>query len=207
MTSGYRIPITTDDKGRWRLEMLPLSFKDTDSIFIDLAHPEYISDVGPPARRVPAPEDLRNQSAVMVMARGLPLRGTVLGDDGKPVKDAAVSLSWKPSDRYVRNTAKTDKAGRFAFENARPGKQAICVQANRFAPALEEIVVGPGLKPMTIRLHSGRVVAGHVVDNEGQSVAGVQLGVARWRDREVLDWEAKTDAQGRFRWRTPRRRR
>jgi RNA polymerase sigma factor (sigma-70 family) len=196
---GVSDPITTDAKGRWRLGMLPLSFKDTDYFAIKVTHPDYVSDVGGPSRPAPALKDLRNQSAVLVMAEGIPVRGVVLDTDGKPVKDARVSLALSPTDRYERYTTKADESGRFTF-HTRPGEQAVCVQADRFAPALAEIVAGPDVKPMVIRLRSGRLIRGRVVDNQGQPVEGVTVRVGKWRSREVLDWEAKTDAQGRFRW-------
>ncbi len=199
---GVSDPITTDASGRWRLAMLPLTFNASDHLVIKLSHPDYVSDIDRPARPNPAMKDLRTQSAVLVMTKGIPVRGTVVDPAGNPVASAPVSLVMAGVGTYAfeRRNTRTDAAGRFAFEHARPGDQAICVQADRFAPFFADILAGPDLKPMTIHLQPGQVIRGRVVDPHDQPVDGVNLSIAEWRSRDVLDWHATTDAQGRFRW-------
>ena len=196
---GVSDPIITDATGRWQLRMLPVSSTDKDHLSIRVTHPDYVSDVTEP-RPTPALEDLRNQSAILVMSKGLPARGTVVDPAGNPVAGAAVSLAWSPTNEYERYTTKTDAHGRFAFEHARPRQQSLCVLSDRFAPVLEEINVGPDSKPISIHVQPGRLLRGRVVNSQNQPVEGAKLVVAEWRRSELLDWEVRTDAQGRFEW-------
>jgi RNA polymerase sigma factor (sigma-70 family) len=197
---GVSDPITTDASGRWRLAMLPLTFTADDRLSFQLSHLDYVSDVHEPGRPNPALKDLRTESAILVMAKGVPVRGSVVDPAGNPVEGAPVSLAWRPTNPDVRYTTRTDAAGRFAFEHARAGEQAVCVQADRLAPYIADIVARPDMKPMTIRLQPARVIQGRVVDRRDQPFEGVTIRVAEWRNSGLLDWNTRTDLQGHFRW-------
>ena len=94
---GVSDPIETDAAGRWRLGMFPADFRASEPLSIEVSHPDYVSDVTQP-RPNPPLEDLRNQSAIHVMTKGLPVRGTVLDPAGKPVEGAALILAWSRSN-------------------------------------------------------------------------------------------------------------
>ncbi len=95
---GVSDPIETDAAGRWRLGMFPADFRASEPLSIEVSHPDYVSDVTQP-RPNPPLEDLRNQSAIHVMTKGLPVRGTVLDPAGKPVEGAGAHPGLEPVER------------------------------------------------------------------------------------------------------------
>ena len=55
---------------------------------------------------------------------------------------------------------------------------------------------------LTFRLSPGGVINGRVVDEQSKPLSDitVSVGTALWRGSQTLDWDGKTDADGRFTW-------
>ncbi len=196
-------PLTTDALGRWQCHLLPDVLTDDDRVEIRLSHPDFVSDVTAPSRPRASLKSLRDGTSVLVMTKGFPATGTVSGPDGRPVEGATVSLSWIKELRPPgpeRYTTKADPKGRFQFDHARPGEQALTVEASGLAPELARIEVTAGVNPFAVRLKPGRTIQGRVVDESGKPVVGVVVHADSWRGYSTLDWSAETDADGRFRW-------
>jgi hypothetical protein len=60
--------------------------------------------------------------------------------------------------------------------------------------------VRDGLPPVEFRLGPGRTIRGHVVDSSGKPVGGAIVALAGWGGPPTLNWQAWTDAEGRFVW-------
>ena len=125
------------------------------------------------------------------------VRGQVVSATGEPLRKAEVVL--RPSGGVgpppaVRAFAMTtDATGMFAFDGVPPGNYSVSAQRNgyvrqdgetRFGPrTTPPLVVGPGqaVTGVTIRLVPHGVVAGRVVDEDGEAVARVPVQVQRER--------------------------
>jgi RNA polymerase sigma factor (sigma-70 family) len=190
---------TTDAKGHWDARLLPENQDGLQLVYVTFRHPDYLSEPGRPSGFVPSLRSLQDGTHVAVMKAGVPISGTVLDAEARPVGGASVKLNWN-EDRFDRYVTRTDAEGRFVFAHARPGPQTVTVESEESAPALEGIDAKPDSKPLTIWLTHGRTVRGRVIDADGRTVPGAVLRVARWRARQTLDWKIKTDSDGRFRW-------
>jgi Zn-dependent protease with chaperone function len=146
--------------------------------------------------------------ATIRMASPLAAEGLVLGPDGQPLAGIPVTLalrhplaphSWSPPER-------TDRDGRFRFNdvNAEVGEYWADLRMRRdFLPT--EARLRTDGEPVAIRLETGRVVEGRVVDAAtGWPIPGVEF-YAQPAARQpgepfVYEAEGKTDGEGRFRF-------
>jgi peroxiredoxin/uncharacterized GH25 family protein len=188
--------VKTDDRGRWRCDVVP---EKLDDVWLRLAHPDYASDVMYGSTPRPTIERLRDRTGVMVLKKGLTVRGRVLAADGRPVAGADVAQG---ADRFGSHypETKTDDEGAFRFVGARPGEMILTVRAKGFAPDLRRVVVTKDLPPVEFRLGPGRVIRGRVVDGQGKPVAGAFVAADTWRGYRSLMWRVDTGKDGRFRW-------
>jgi RNA polymerase sigma factor (sigma-70 family) len=187
-------PAMTDDQGRWQCAGMPAGI-DASRVSIALTHPDY--------QRVDLPSgqamvDVRRGKAT-VLPRGLDLNGRVVDIAGRPILGAKVLRGMDQFGGEVPR-AESDEEGRFRFAHVPTGETVLTVQALGYAPALEKVVVRPGLAPVEFRLQKGRAVRGRVVDAKGEPLAGASVIVDGWRGHRTLDWRTTTDEDGEFRW-------
>jgi RNA polymerase sigma factor (sigma-70 family) len=187
-------PAMTDSQGRWQCAGMPTGI-DPSRVSIRYTHPDY-EHVNLPNGQ--ALVDVRRGKAT-VLPRGLDLTGRVVDPSGRAVLGAKI---LRGSDRFGGDVAavETDEDGRFRFAHAPAGEAVLTVQALGFAPALETIVVRPGLAPVEFRLQKGRTIRGRVVDARGEPLAGASIYVDGWRGHRTLDWRMTADEEGGFRW-------
>ena len=76
----------------------------------------------------------------------------------------------------------------------------LTVQAQGFASAMRRILITPAIPPQVIRLAPRRPLHGRVVDAPGPAVPGAVVSSTHGLGNGPLDWEAETDANGRFVW-------
>ncbi|HEX6810326.1 MAG TPA: carboxypeptidase-like regulatory domain-containing protein [Planctomycetota bacterium] len=144
------------------------------------------------------------------------VRGIVLGTDGGPQAGAHVSLRPGLNAFFGQITERqyrwletvTDKDGRFDLPGVPVGR-GYTLSASAPELALEEVhgveVMPVSVTEVTVRGHQGAVVAGRVVDGQGQVVAAANVAMVYLDISRVLfsaDGRAEpivTDAEGRFR--------
>ncbi|MGD8501664.1 MAG: M56 family metallopeptidase, partial [Phycisphaerales bacterium] len=191
--------LMVDERGRWK-RRLP---KDLSNLSIRLLHPEYIEK-----RQRPSSAELLNGTNVMVMKRGLRLRGVVKNQQGRPIENALVDTGGgdgtTPYGEVMENctTPRTLADGSFSVGGLPEGSKDIVVSAVGYAPQLIPIEVEEGMEPITVSLKSGRTYIGQIVDIDGNPVQGVKIDVGGWeigRRRRSIARITKTDSQGRFR--------
>lgn len=198
----------TDIHGRWRCNHVPAQF---GMIHWKLVHPDYQGATyrtdGPDSTTLLVPvipqADFLTQKAAMVMRAGISLTGTVINESGKPIAGAKVTRDHDFWGMEQGANQLTDMQGRFRFRNLAQTKVTLTVAAKGFAPTNHVVEVRSGLAELQFTLLPGRLLRGRVVDNEGRPVAKaeVQLEVDE-RNLEVFEWSAKTDANGRFEWKS-----
>jgi RNA polymerase sigma factor (sigma-70 family) len=187
-------PVQTDAEGRWQCAGMPAGI-DRSRVSIAFTHPDYERADWPTGQAL---EDVRRGKAT-VLPRGLELAGRVVDPAGRPIPGAGIVRGEERGGRDVPR-AQTDADGRFRFAHIPAGETVLTVQATGFAPALEKVVVRPGLSPVEFRLAKGRTVHGRAVDAKGDPLAGATVNVDGWRGHRTLQWRMTTDNEGEFRW-------
>ena len=155
---------------------------------------------GPASRPAAASSPATTQSLVRTIV--LPRGGKVAGratdaDTGEPVLTARIMVA----DTAMTETwlEWTDGDGQFALTGIVPAPIVVAVHHPDYAPELIEDEVRAGwTRRLPIRLSRGRLLAGHVVDEQGKAAADVQVVCTRWRNREAAGLRTITDKNGRF---------
>jgi outer membrane protein assembly factor BamB/beta-lactamase regulating signal transducer with metallopeptidase domain len=141
--------------------------------------------------------------------------GRVLSPDGTPAigmkitaRISSQALFDKPPMGYLSPFhSVTDNDGKFVLHGL-PGTRFVLSVADpkklwAFRP-LEDLAVRSGHETiLTLRMETGVLVSGRVLDNAGQPVAGAAFSALTDRDNGSSLWEDATDASGRYQFRLP----
>ena len=186
---GLGSPIT-DTQGRWRLDEAP---KDLARVWGRTSHPHYRdSDV----------VVSRNLDSVVVIKKGLSVAGRVVDAAGRPIVGARVIMGH---DTWGTNppTGSTNEQGEFTLENAIAGPTIITVQAEGFAPRIQDVLVTERTASVEFRMEEpASVLRCRIVDVKGNPVAGTHVFADTWRGHRSINFRAQTDRDGRFEWRS-----
>ena len=179
--------VPTDAQGRWRFDLAP---KDLARLWVRATHPHFRkSDV----------VASRNLDSVTILKKGLSVSGRVVDAAGRPVPRATAVLGdiWGSN----RPSATTDEQGRFTVENCDAGPSVITVQAEGYAPRIQDVRVNARTAPVEFQLlEPGVLLRCRVVDVKGNPVAGAMVYADSWRGHRSIRFQTATDAQGRFEW-------
>ncbi|MCA1685981.1 MAG: carboxypeptidase regulatory-like domain-containing protein [Planctomycetia bacterium] len=182
----------TDARGRWRIDEAPA---DLGPLGIRVEHPRYRHAFGKPTRGL--------DGVTAVLTRGLTLKGSVVDTAGRPVQGAKAVLGH---DIWGSNApeGKTDERGEFTLENCSPGPSIVTVQADGFAPQFQDVRVEEGAKTgaVAFRLEPASVIRARVVDVVGKPVPEAHFAADTWRGHRSVMYRGKTDAEGRFDWKS-----
>jgi outer membrane protein assembly factor BamB len=141
--------------------------------------------------------------------------GRVLSPDGTPAigmkiiaRISSQALFDKPPTGYLSAFhAVTDNDGKFVLHGL-PGTGFVLSVVDpkklwAFRP-LEDLSVRSGHETiLTLRMETGVLVSGRVLDNAGQPVPGAAFSALTDRDNGSSLWEDSTDASGRYQFRLP----
>jgi len=177
-------------------------------------HPYFLRTVAPgfgPWKKVHSPAD--GSLEIVLSGYGVSdLTGRVVDADGNGIAGADVRLRYA-----VRKQTTTDADGSFLFPELGPDRPiAVVVSAAGYAvQAVQPVEIQPdGPNEVTVQLEPERVIAGRVVDEEGNEVADALvkiegdriLGVGEGLTPSVRRWEYvaerdgnRTDTTGAFR--------
>jgi len=200
--------VKTDAAGRWRYDRAPATL---DGLSIRLSHPAHVK-AELSGSDLPPTDKLRDRSAVVILkkkGRGIPIMGTVLDRQDRPIREATVRCA-PPEDKKGRSVSHfesfhrettTDADGQFCLFRTKPSDVVIAAQAPRHAPDMKRVAVRAGMEPVTFRLGPGHTLRGRVVNKRGEPLADVTVGVFSWRGHHlVLNLHLETDSDGRFVW-------
>jgi RNA polymerase sigma factor (sigma-70 family) len=203
MMGHYHTEIT-DAQGHWHCNHVPSQF---EMITYQLFHPDYIAEIFGAAAagaissggmNYVGEADLRNDSAVFVLKRGLIVAGVVVDESGNPVANAKVTENrdW----REASANQLTGADGRFRFANLPHKELILSMQADGFAPT--DMTLHPSEKAEELRLplSKGWLLEGRVVDEAGNPIAKARLHVGADEFDRRFEWSTATDEQGRFEW-------
>src|SRR5262249_6891914 len=128
----------------------------------------------------------RSLNSAMVLTKGPTITGRVVDGAGRPIKGARVVLGH---DTFGSNspTGTTNERGEFTLENSARGPSMITVQADGFAPRIQDVRIEERTAPVEFRLtEPGSVLRVRVVDVRGQPVAGATFGPDTWRGHRSI---------------------
>ncbi|MEE9404526.1 MAG: carboxypeptidase-like regulatory domain-containing protein [Algisphaera sp.] len=191
--------VETNDEGKWQADFVP---EDLNGLRLKVSHAAFLSDEGYGDREKPLDEALRDETAALVMERGITVRGVVVDAKGEPVPHATLRLGvrrWGDSALDVE----ADDTGAFLFSNARPGRFTLLATAPGNGPHKQRLnlkedrdVVEVG----TVTLGEAHLLRGRVVDEAGEPLEGVGVSLASWDGDQLLEFETETDETGEWRW-------
>ena len=200
--------VKTDAEGKWQVNRVPKDLSGFETTvmlkYADFGIERF--DV-----KKLSVDELRNQTAKLVMRKGASVEGTVTTPDGKPAVGAAVGL-FTESYRNDLPRTKTDEQGRYRFVVHEPGAYTVATAAEGFVPEWKSITVGKERQTLDLKLGKGERIRLRVVDQAGKPVPGVRIGTMFGseanRNALMLDYEslgkdnpayfAPTDAEGRW---------
>jgi hypothetical protein len=201
-------PGRTDAAGRFELTGVDQKRGAT----VDVTHPTL--PLGARADLLPDDETTKRTEAMEIILQPTgTLAGRVLEEEGKPLKDATVSLftSVRHPDVIGTSVAHTDAIqndGSFSFDRLIAGAEYyVEISAQGHASLFSERVKaksGQGQRIRDVRLPvTDQELRGIVVDPRGQWVAGAMVSYQRDSDRQFVPprsgrWFQETNAKGEF---------
>lgn len=179
--------LKTDEQGRWKWPEAPA---DAASVGIYANHSGYIRAIARASK---------SMDTLTVLKRGLQVTGRVLDVEGKPIAGATARLGL---DRFGTNEpqARTAADGRFVLDNCKAGKSLVTVQAEKYSPQFQELIVGEQNKSLEFKLESGHTLRVSIVDIQGAPIEGVIFVTDTWRGYRTVDFRRNADAQGKVEW-------
>jgi hypothetical protein len=193
-----RIMATTDARGLWRIDALPVGSRPDVQVWVRVMHPDHAT-----SESRTAAWEARAFSSVQMMRTGVSISGTVLSPFGRPVAGASVAIGTAAPWGGTTLRLTTDKDGEFRSGRCLdPEARALVllVQATGLAWSVQHIPMTVEGPPHVIRLTRRRPLEGRVVDREGRPVAGIRVRSDPNAFGGLLAWEALTDPDGRFVW-------
>src|SRR5436309_3050351 len=110
----------------------------------------------------------------------------------EPLKRAQITM-FKDEDAGIEHGTATDASGRFIVSDLDPGRYFLSANRNGFAPAQYgthgansagtplSLTPGQHIRDIVLRLTPHGVIAGRVLDEDGDPVARVQVNVMRYQ--------------------------
>jgi beta-lactamase regulating signal transducer with metallopeptidase domain/uncharacterized GH25 family protein len=203
--------VATDAEGKWQVHRIPKDLTGC-KLYVTLKHPDFgfeRFDV----QQLPL-DKLRDQTAALVMRKGVIVEGTVTTPDGKPAAGVAVGLFVTKYPSMTSARTKTDDKGRYRVVLNEPGGYTVAAAAEAFVPGWKEITVGKEQRTVDLQLGKGELIRLRVVDHDGKPMPGIPIsfsigGLDKHMGLLFLDYESSlktnnpayhkpTDAEGRW---------
>ncbi len=190
---------TTDAKGRWQFKSAPT---EPMQLQLKFSHPEFVDDDSY-SFRGGTWEQLLTLKNIVVLEKGIELRGRVVGPDSQPIAGAKVAYG---TGRYSsdRRTTETNAEGEYLFANLAKRNDRtknLVVTSAEWAPDVQKVSLKKKMKPIDFKLQPGNKIRFHVTDKQGKPLPGVRVTPEYWRDQRVLERSpVETDAEGNWTW-------
>ncbi len=186
--------VTTNAEGRWQIDAAP---EKPMRLQLKFSHPDYVSDPGYSFRGGTWAQ-LLTLKHIVVLNKGIELRGKVTDPDGKPIAGAVVGTG---SDRFNSGnlTVETDANGEYVLKKVQAGSTVLTVFAEHWAPDLRTVVAKYEMPSVDFSLTPGHTIQVRVTDHQGEPLAGVWLAPDTWRGHRSLQGLAgryETNAEG-----------
>jgi len=200
--------LVTDAEGRWLFTNLPA---DVTALSIDLLRPGGGRDIFATSEMVRqyyggyseeiSLEELRRTNAVIVLKDGVTIRGVVVDESGKPVRNAAVrersGNNWNTPPHQITN----DAQGRFEFPHRTGLQYLITAEADGYSLGSTIATASADMPEVKLVLPAARPLRLKVVGANDEPVAGAGVGVVEYRNPgHLMGWRGTTDLGGLVVW-------
>jgi RNA polymerase sigma factor (sigma-70 family) len=147
--------------------------------------------------------DLESGAARIVVPLGVTLRGVVEDASGKPIPGAEVKEMRNTGGLKTESRLRTDRFGRFIFENRKYREVILVASADGHATASRLVTAGREMDEVRLQLPTERPLSVQLVNEsrEPWSDRSVVL-LSHLHDSLGIDWHGRTDGEGRFEWRS-----
>ncbi len=160
--------VTSDADGRWVSHRVPKDLKGFD-VKVKVRHPDCVSPSAFDVAEMSI-DELRSQTAALVVHKGIAVEGSVTDPDGKPVAGALVGQVVEHfMSGYVRAT--TDPDGRYRLPQTEPGEYTLAVAAEGYGPNSRRVKVTAEERTFDLQLHKGEPICLRIVDQDGNPMA------------------------------------
>jgi hypothetical protein len=165
---------------------------------------------GDTARLLPANAQnvaVGTQDLELALDAGLSIDGQVVDGAGKPLADAQLNIQPKPDAQgrqpnmnYNNANSTTGPDGRFRFQGLAPGRYMVQLPAWQGSKHDGLVLMGggdvaAGTSDLVLNAVAGEKIAGTVVDDAGQAIAGAWVNA---QPPNGMQRNARTGADGRF---------
>jgi len=177
----------TDADGRWRIGNVPADA--AIPLKVRLNHEDHISDDlwGHTQTASGVTSDrLRNETATLVMKRGVVVRGRVTDPSGAPVKDAIVCFSRDPYAAGRPTEFLTDADGRYRLPALPPRETPLTVIAPGWAPQWRKVNLQADAAVQDFNLEPGQTMRLRITDSEGRPARGASVRLLGWKGGQAL---------------------
>ncbi|MBN2308684.1 MAG: carboxypeptidase regulatory-like domain-containing protein [Candidatus Hydrogenedentes bacterium] len=193
--------VATDEAGRWRCEVAP---PDASKIRLRVQSPgqtlyKTFTYTASGTRTIAS---LQAMTDVIAIARRFDVAGSLATADGKPPRRADLLLWAVDSDSTGAFTARARPDGAFVLKNCKEGEALLLVHAEGCAVDLRRITFAADMAPLSLELAPGAVIRGRVIDSAQNPLADADVAVVGWRGHKLQLWNTRTDAEGRFVWKS-----
>jgi len=171
----------TDAQGRWTLDNVPAGGEW--NLTLTVSHPDYISDFSPGVLQQLekiSTASLRQQTATLVMARGVRLTGAVTDPQGESVAGAVMVWGDQPYFQQASGEVRTDAKGVYRFPPLPPATITVTVMAEGWAPESRKIAISAANPAADFKLRPGKSLRLRFVDESGKAVPKVYVGIQSW---------------------------
>jgi len=185
----------TDAEGRWRYSG---AAEQHVNAYLHLSHPDYANDNN---RHGVTYEKLRSLDHLLVLKKGIELRGTITDPEGNRVEGAKVALGSNLGQKD--QTRETNAKGEYLFGNLPAAQTVITVYSPNFAPELKVVAAHKGMEPVDFQLRKGKPMRIRVTDPDGKPIQGVGVVADTWRGQRTLyqlGMPERTDENGLCIW-------
>lgn len=195
-----KVPMAKSDRdGHWTATIIPTQ---NPGFELEATHPDFATTaIASRHEYIKGGKDVPELWAgtlVTTMNRSLTLTGRVTDETGRPIIGAQLAHQPQSTESLI---VKTEADGRFVIPKLKPEKFDFVVTAEGFAPEYREVDAKSGMEPMEVKLQPGALLKLLVVDDHAVPLPGARVVLEQWgARRHVLDWESKTDADGRIEW-------
>ncbi|HWF20465.1 MAG TPA: sigma-70 family RNA polymerase sigma factor, partial [Verrucomicrobiae bacterium] len=199
------IEVTTDEDGRWRInriapEMLPRLYGsarennhvDSEMVFV--------------SRDRNYEQQLREETLVFQLGRGVALKGVVVDESGQGIAGANVFVGGIASSG--RRESKSEADGGFVINGCSSGKEMVTANANGYAVTTIETDISPDAEPVRLLLKPGKTLRLRVLSTTGEPVPSAYIfydnfGYMTAGAHAVMpqvDFSPETDSEGGAVW-------
>ena len=207
--------ILTDQDGRWQITNAPPKKDGRDYKFqLQITHPDFAGDSRwgeLQEQQGVTTEQLRSGTAKIKLDPGLRIQGKITGPNGEPVTNGLVIWNDQPYWADGINEVAINESGHYRSLPLGPGEYPVTVVAPGYAPQQIKFKLEPPGKDLDFRLKPGNPIELQIVDQAGNPVPDVYVGIGEWRGTEAIYNEQhsnvpdsriprKSDSNGIYRW-------